>query len=155
AWACIARFLTAPGGYVVNRGKLMKQSAWAIFASAFLCASPVLAQVDPTLPDLVPMGLRDFVVSTSALRCGGMKALEFEILTANIGGQDWTRPERNPGVFRMPQIYQYTLYNYQEVGTDPNTGDPVYDYVLVDLRRKNTICTIDDGGRGNVFPCIQ
>ena len=108
--------------------------------------SPVLAQ-DP--PDLVPMGTDDqgpqfrFVVTN---RLGG-PTLEFSILTANIGGQDFVRP-RDPdtGFYLVPQIYEYTLYLWD---------DTLEDWVEIDRRRKNTICMIDDTRRGRVFPCIM
>lgn len=99
------------------------------------------------LPDLAPMGIDDDRVTfrpTITQRLGG-NTLEFSILTANIGDRDFERP-RDPdtGAFLLPQIYEFTLYNLQD-------GE----WVEVDRRRKNTICTIDDTRRGNVFPCIQ
>ena len=115
----------------------------AVLAGLAAVQTPVWAQngIDPTLPDLVPMGFGNEVVS----RLLGGPTLEFDILTANIGGQDYIRPCRD-GALVMPQIYEYTLYVYSE---------DVGDYVQIDQRRKTTICTIDDGSRGNVFPCLQ
>jgi hypothetical protein len=101
------------------------------------------------LPDLVPVGLRNRLVTTRF--CGGTPTLEFDILTANIGGQDWTRPLRPSGGFRMPQIYEYIMYNYQQVGTD-KLGEPIFDFVQIDIRRKTTICTIDSSV---AYPCIR
>ncbi len=108
-----------------------------------------VAQVDPTLPNLVPMFPdpsripNNFVVGS---RLGG-PSVEFEILTSNIGGQDWIRPPINRDVtctssiqyFRMPQTHQYTIYWF-----DPDLGD----YRMTDQRRKNTICIQDDFSRG-------
>src|SRR5229473_8554993 len=76
--------------------------------------------IDPSLPNLVPMFPdpsrvpNNFVITN---RLGG-PTLEWEILTSNIGGQDWIRPpiDRNavcfssPQYFRMPQTHQYTIY---------------------------------------------
>src|SRR5712692_1842781 len=118
------------------------------------------AQVDPTLPNLVPMfpiaPQQPNWVVTNRL---GVPTLEFEILTANIGGQDWLRPPyergvedtctgRGVGYFRMPQTHQYTMYWW-----DPDLGD----WVLLDQRRKTTICIVDDGINGNdpQISCIQ
>lgn len=125
----------------------MKQRLAALLGAVCLGAStlvgvPAFAGVDPSLPNLVPTGLTNFLVSNLA-GCGGAPTLEFSILTANIGGQDWTRPLTPDGsLFRMRQIYEYTLYNWQQVGTDENGGG-IFDWVQVDQRRKNTICTID------------
>ncbi len=113
-------------------------------------ASRAEAQVDPTLPNLVPMFPdvsrvpNNFVVTN---RLGG-PTLEWEILTSNIGGQDWIRPPidrsatcfSSPQYFRMPQTHQYTIYWY-----DPDQQV----YVLIDQRRKNTICIQDDPFRGH------
>jgi hypothetical protein len=99
----------------------------------------------------------------------GVPTLEFEILTSNIGGQDWIRPpidrddccgafpcHSGNQYFRMPQTHKYTIYWF-----DPDVGD----YVFRRSARKTTICIQDDGGRGNdpqirclqehgpVFPC--
>jgi len=112
-------------------------------------ASRAAAQIDPTLPNMVPMFPdtsrvpNNFVVTN---RLGG-PTLEFEILTSNIGGQDWVRPPIDRSAvcfsstqyFRMPQTHQYTIYWY-----DPDLGD----YTLIDQRRKNTICIQDDPSRG-------
>ena len=109
-----------------------------VLAGLAAIQTPVWAQngIDPTLPNLVPMGFGNAVVSS---RLGG-PTLEFDILTANIGGQDFVRPQRG-GFFTLPQIYEYTLYWYD---------DTVGDYVEVDRRRKTTICTIDDFARGGI-----
>src|SRR5229473_3914025 len=81
------------------------------------------AQVDPTLPNLVPMfpiaPQQPNWVVTNRL---GVPTLEFEILTANIGGQDWLRPpidrddccgafpcHSGNQYFRMPQTHEYTI----------------------------------------------
>jgi hypothetical protein len=138
-------------------------SAFAV--SVLLSALGVLptraeAQVDPNLPNLVPMfpdassrGSDAFIVTN---RIGGMPTLEFEILTANIGGQDWIRPPIDRDVacinsrqyFRMPQTHEYTMYWF-----DPDLGD----YVWLDTRRKQTICIQDDGRLGNdpQINCLQ
>ncbi len=94
------------------------------------------------LPDLVPMGMGNLLMTQ---RLGG-PTLEFNILTANIGGQDFDRP-RNPdtGLFLLPQIYEYALYNRQFVSGH-------WAWVEVDRRRKSTICTIDDHV---VFACLS
>lgn len=86
------------------------------------------------LPDLVPMGLGNYLVTQ---RLGG-PTLEFNILTANIGDQDFVRP-RDPvtGGLLLTQIYEYVLYNRQFIAGH-------WTWVEVDRRRKNTICTIDD-----------
>ena len=124
----------------------MKQQLAGLVAAVCLSAAtlvtvPAFAGVDPTLPNLVPTGLTNFLVTTRF--CGGTPTLEFSILTANIGGQDWTRPLRpDGGGFRMPQIYEYVMYNWQQVGTDENGGG-TFDWVEIDRRRKTTICTID------------
>jgi hypothetical protein len=108
-----------------------------------------VAQVDPTLPNLVPMFPdssrvpNNFIITTSH----GQVALDFEILTSNIGGQDWIRPPvrrdttcSNPGsYYRMPQTHEYTMYWF-----DPDVGD----FVMVDQRRKTTLCIQDDYSRG-------
>ena len=117
--------------------------------SALALPSRAEAQVDPTLPNLVPMFPdpsrvpNNFIVSN---RLGG-PTLEWEILTSNIGGQDWIRPPIDRDVactsslqyFRMPQTHEYAIYWY-----DPDAGV----YVEIDRRRKNTICIQDDGSRG-------
>jgi hypothetical protein len=109
-----------------------------------------VAQVDPTLPNLVPMfpdvsRIANNFVITNRL---GQPTIEFEILTSNIGGQDWIRPPIRRDVtctgsgqsyFRMPQTHEYTVYWF-----DPALGD----YVMVDQRRKTTICIQDDYSRG-------
>jgi hypothetical protein len=94
------------------------------------------------LPDLAPMGMQNLAVTQ---RLGG-PTLEFNILTANIGGQDFDRP-RDPGTGQLllPQIYEYALYNRQ-------FGNGHWAWVEVDRRRKNTICTIDDHV---VFGCLS
>lgn len=124
-----------------NRGRLALIGLFVFTVLAGLAAvqTTYAQNVDPNLPDLVPMGFGNAIVTS---RLGG-PTLEFDILTANIGGHDFKRPSRG-GFLVMPQIYEYTLYNLQD-------GE----YVEVDRRRKTTICTIDDGARGNVFPCIQ
>jgi len=96
----------------------------------------------PGLPDLVPYGFSDPAVT---MRLGG-PTIEFGILTANIGGQDFVRPRnpQNPSQWLLRQIYEYVLYQDQ--------GGV---WVEIDRRRKNTICTIDDSRTGNLFPCIQ
>ncbi len=121
------------------------------------------------LPDLVTIP-QDFVVTNgSAFRCGaGVKDFQWESLSANIGGQDWIRP-RSPdrGGFILRQVYEYTMYHLEDVGTGVD-GKPMQEYaksdsrrvndqeyVLTDLRRKNTICLQDDTRTGSVFPCIQ
>lgn len=121
------------------------------------------------LPDLVTIPV-DFVVTDgSTFRCGaGTKVLEWNSLSANIGGQDWIRP-RSPdrGGFILRQVYEYTMYHLEDVATGVD-GNPIKDYaasnsrrvddqqyVQTDLRRKPTICLQDDGARGNIFPCIQ
>src|SRR5215472_463167 len=104
-------------------------------------AVPAFAGVDPNLPDLVPTGLTNFMITNRF--CGETPTFEFSILTANIGGQDWTRPLTPDGtLFRMRQIYEYVMYNWQQVGTNENGGG-IFDWVEIDRRRKNTICTID------------
>jgi hypothetical protein len=112
-----------------------------------LTATPTVLSGDgpPALPDLVPMGLNFNVSVTNRL---GGPTLEFPILTANIGGQHFTRP-RDPDTqqYLVRQVYQYDLYWY-----DPDVGDYTGP---IDSRRKNTICMIDDGNRGRrVFQCI-
>jgi hypothetical protein len=109
----------------------------------------------PPLPNLVPMfPLRDgtyannFVVTAP----GGVPRLEFEILTSNIGGQDWIRPpidrtdccgsfpcHSGNNYFRMPQTHEYRIYWY-----DPDQ----LTYVLISNQRKTTLCIQDDAGRG-------
>lgn len=116
---------------------------------ALFIGSRAEAQVNPSLPNLVvlfPDASRvpnNFVVTN---RLGG-PTLEWEILTSNIGGQDWYRPPidrestcGNPRTYyRMPQTHEYTIYWF-----DPDLGD----YTMVDRRRKDTICIQDDGLRG-------
>ena len=116
------------------------------------------AQVDPNLPNLVPIVPDVSRVPNNFIVTGrlGVPTLEFEILTANIGGQDWIRPPIDRDVtcfsssqyFRMPQTHEYTMYWF-----DPDLAD----YVLVDQRRKPTICIQDDQGRGNdpQIRCLQ
>src|SRR5215469_10689223 len=113
-------------------------------------SSVAQAGIDPTLPNLVPMFpdpsrvANNFVITS---RLGGEPTIEFEILTANIGGQDWIRPPIDRGVtctsstqyFRMPQTHQYAIFWF-----DPDLGD----YTMIDLRRKQTICIQDDFSRG-------
>ncbi len=111
--------------------------------AAALVTVPTFAGVDPSLPDLVPTGLTNFLITNRF--CGGTEGstFEFSILTANIGGQGWTRPQTPDGFrFRMPEIYEYTMYNWQQVGTNENGGG-IFDWVEVNRRRKGTICTID------------
>src|ERR1700687_4077339 len=133
--------------------------AISVLASAFgVLSNRAEAQVDPTLPNLVPMFPDASRVPNNFVVTGrlGVPTLEFEILTANIGGQDWIRPpiDRNVSCisstqyFRMPQTHQYTMYWW-----DPDLGD----WVFLDQRRKNTICIQDDGGRGNdpQIRCLQ
>ena len=121
----------------------MKQRLAALVGAVCLGAATLLAVPAFALdrPDLVPTGLTSFLITNRF--CGGTSTLEFSILTANIGGQDWTRPQVPGGsAFRMPQIYEYTTYNWQQVGTNENGGG-IFDWVEIDRRRKNTICTID------------
>jgi hypothetical protein len=91
------------------------------------------------------MGLEAFALTSLA----GAPTLEFSILTANIGGQDYIRPRNpdNPSQWLLQQIYEYEVWKYDE-----ETGDYT---TLVSRQRKNTICTIDDTRRGRVFPCLQ
>src|SRR5258707_13515796 len=79
-----------------------------------------VAQVDPSLPNLVPMFpdvsrvANNFVITNRL----GQPTIEFEILPSNIGGQDWIRPPIRRDVtctsstsyFRMPQTHEYTVY---------------------------------------------
>jgi len=127
----------------------MKAIALVLCCSLGGVAGVAVAQVDPTLPNLVPMFpdisrvANNFVITNRL----GQPTIEFEILTSNIGGQDWIRPPINRDVscisstqyFRMPQTHQYTVYWY-----DPDQGA----YVQVDQRRKSTICIQDDASRG-------
>jgi hypothetical protein len=153
----------------VTKGMLLKQALFSLAAVSLTV--PAWAGIDPTLPNLVTIPVhgdqypasRDFaVVAGGAFRCGGMKTLEFEVLTANIGGQDWVRP-RSPdrGGFILRQLYQYTLFHYEQLfDADGNPilddqGNPVYDYVQFYQGRKNTICIQDDRTLGDLFPCIQ
>jgi hypothetical protein len=126
------------------------------FAIATLGSGLALAGRGPDLPDLAPVPV-NITVDRSPFRCSNMPTFEFDVLTANIGGQDWVRP-RSPdrGGFILRQIYEYQLYQLQQVGTDDD-GNPIYDYVFIPevSHRKNTICIQDDGGRGNIFPCLQ
>ncbi len=101
------------------------------------------------LPDLVPIlepGLQSLCCGwqVRTTRPEGI-SLEFSILTANIGGQDFERP-RDPDTFAflLGQIYEYVMFH-----------DEGGQWVEIDRRRKNTICTIDDTRRGSVYPCIQ
>lgn len=109
--------------------------------------SEALAQKE--LPDLAPMGIDDDRAQFRPVvtnRLGG-PTFEFSILTANIGGQDFLRP-RDPatGQYLLRQIYQWNLWWF---------NPDIEDWELIRVARKNTICTIDDTRRGNVFPCIQ
>jgi hypothetical protein len=140
------------GGYTVIKGKFLKQASFIVSALTVMFSSSAKADIDPTLPNLVTVPV-NFAVTVSAFRCGGLKTLEFESLTANIGAQDWVRP-RSTG-FILRQIYEYTLAQLQQVGTDPDTGDPIFDYVRTYQGRKNTLCIQDDFSRGNMFPCLQ
>ena len=129
-------------------------------ASLSLVLFPLLTAqaggVDPTLPNLVPIFPDRLDGNFTVTNRLGAPTLDFEILTANIGGQDWIRPPIDRDVscvtsrqyFRMPQTHQYTMYWY-----DPD----LQDYVLVDQRRKDTICIQDDGSRGNnpLINCLQ
>jgi len=116
-----------------------------LVASVVAVAPPALAQDKAAFPDLTPMGLPNGTQSWGVNPF--LQRLEFSILTANIGGQDYVRPrDPNTGQYLLREIYEYTLWYY-----DDNIGD----WRVVDQRRKNTICTIDDTRRGNVFPCIQ
>ncbi len=105
--------------------------------------------IDPSLPNLVPMfpdpsRVPNNFVITNRL---GPPTIEFEILTSNIGGQDWIRPPINRDVactsstqyYRMPQIHEYTVYRF-----DPD----LQDWTMVDQRRAQTICFQDDGSLG-------
>ncbi|MBI3655135.1 MAG: hypothetical protein HY232_01790 [Acidobacteria bacterium] len=127
---------------VCHRGRLVLIAliGFALIAGLGGSMGTVFAGGGAPLPDLVPMGFGNAVV-TSRL---GAPTLEFDILTANIGGQDFSRP-RDPdtGSFLLQQIYEYRLYDVDGVEIEPSRT------------RKNTICTIDDGARGNVYPCIQ
>src|SRR6516164_6106241 len=139
------------GGDVMNRKMFRKRALAAVLLGLALLigltATPTVLSGDgpPALPDLVPMGLNFNVSVTNRL---GGPTLEFPILTANIGGQHFTRP-RDPDTqqYLVRQVYQYDLYWY-----DPDVGDYTGP---IDSRRKNTICMIDDGNRGRrVFQCI-
>ncbi len=129
---------------------------FAVFAFSILASFTAQAQVDPRLPNLTiifPERLDGNFIVTMRL---GAPTLEFEILTANVGGQDWIRPPIDRSVacfssiqyFRMPQTHRYTMFWY-----DPD----LLDYVQVDDRRKQTICIQDDATRGNdpLIRCIQ
>ena len=129
-------------------------------AVALLTSTTVRAQVDPNLPNLVPMfpdrpGLtpdNNFVVTNRL----GMPTLEWEILTVNIGGQDWIRPpvDRTAdchlvGVqryFRMPETHEFRVYWF-----DPDLGD----YTQIDIRRKRTICIWDYGNADHQLDCLR
>lgn len=117
-----------------------------------MLSTPVQAgpTVDPTLPNIVPIFPQrpgtsfetNFIITPRL----GTPTLEWEILTANIGGQDWVRPPINRAVtctsptqyFRMPETHEYRVYWF-----DPDAGE----YVQVDQRRKRTICVWDDSSR--------
>jgi len=116
---------------------------WAVLSAILVLLPPASAPVfAQPLPELVPMGLDQWLVTG---RLGG-PTLEFGILTANIGGQDFRRPRNpdDPSQFLVPQLYEYVLYHERD-------GE----WVEIDRRRKPTICMIDDTRRGNVHPCIQ
>ncbi len=131
---------------------VIRKVTWSIliaFMVITMWAGAGTTMLAQDLPDLVPIlepGLQSLCCGwrVSTTRPEGT-ALEFSILTANIGGQDFERP-RDPdtGFFLLRQIYEYVMY-HDEGGT----------WVEIDRRRKNTICTIDDTRRGNVYPCIQ
>ena len=129
---------------------------FAVLAFTILASFTARAGIDPSLPNLVPIfpdRLDGNFMVTNRL---GAPTLEFEILTANIGGQDWIRPPIDRDVacqssrqyFRMPQTHEYAVYWY-----DPDLGD----YVQIDRRRKDTICIQDDASRGNnpLINCLQ
>ncbi|MGH9196190.1 MAG: hypothetical protein ACRD1T_10670, partial [Acidimicrobiia bacterium] len=82
----------------------------ALVASLSLGSSIALAQ---PLPDLTPTNLRDFGITG---RLGG-PTLEFGILTANLGGQDYRRP-RDPGTGQLilTRLYEWNVYKL--VGED-------------------------------------
>lgn len=124
----------------------------AFFLAGLTVDSTAFAQ---PLPDLNAMGVggirRDqFSVGFRA----GRRTFEWEILTADIGGQDWVRPRTggDTGPYMLSQLYEYALYQCDDSGAP----DFVYTNCLeIDRRRKPTICNIDDASRGSVFPCIQ
>ena len=133
---------------VWGRVALLGISAVALLVGFAGVGTSVLAQ---DLPDVVPMltpetisGVDTWSVTRRSI--GGVTAnrLEFAILTANIGGQDFWRP-RDPVTqqWLIPQIYEFGLYL---LVYDEKAGD--YFWAEVDRRRKNTICTIDDSRRG-------
>jgi hypothetical protein len=127
----------------------------ALFSA--LVPGRVQAGTPPGLPNLAPIfpfrnGTYDnnFIVTN---RLGG-PTLEFEILTANIGGQDWVRPpitRTNTCVssiqyFRMPRTHEYRIY-----WLNPDTGE----YEQIDNRRKDTICIIDSIGNDPQNSCLR
>lgn len=136
--------------------KVLSAFAISVLVSALgVLPSRAEAQVDPNLPNLVPIfpthpRSNTFIVTNRL----GVPTLEFEIFTANIGGQDWIRPPRDRDVacvssiqyFRMPQTHEYTMYWW-----DPDLGD----WVFLDQRRKNTICIQDDTSNGGGEPLIN
>ena len=93
-------------------------------------------------PDLAPVAIDEFTISD---RLGG-PTLEFSVLTANIGRQDWARPRdpADPTQYLFGQMYEYVLYHERD-------GE----LVEIDRRRNSTVCADDDLARGSVFPCIQ
>jgi hypothetical protein len=139
----------------MSRSSVIAFKTLALFTALLALPSLTGAQVSPNLVPMFPDISRvpnDFIVTN---RLGG-PTLEFEILAGNIGGQDWVRPPIDRTVsctsvtqyFRMPQIYEYSIFWY----------DPVLqDYRLIDQRRKDTVCVQDDRSRGNdpQLNCLQ
>src|SRR5262249_58809499 len=101
----------------------IRASRVALFSTflAALAVQPVAFAQD--LPDVVAMGVGGkFHNQFSIGMRGGVRTFEWEILTADIGGQDWVRPRTNgdTGPYLLTELYEYALYSCDDSGDPDN-----------------------------------